>query len=179
MRISFRRQAKGECISTVYRIDGTVWELPSFSRKWRVPHDIAHAVTERELGLAGGVFGLIASGAVFPNMRVIAGKPRHDAKARSERVMKAYGGSITTAEVMAGVLHHTVELRLPGTPMAKAIEDWGIVEQRPFPWSEADLTRATDVLRAIASQWESVPVDGELDFLWPDSLTHPVPPSRR
>ena len=89
MRIQFRRWEVGECISVIYRPDGVVLELPSYSRTWRVPHDLAHAVTERELGLAGGLYGLIASGHVFDNMSVVAGRPRHDARARSDRVMTA------------------------------------------------------------------------------------------
>lgn len=67
-------------------------ELPSYSRTHRVPHDLAHAVAEREFGRADGVFGSIAAGAVFDNMRVIAGRPRHDAAARGRRVLTRTGG---------------------------------------------------------------------------------------
>lgn len=69
--------------------DGVVVWLPSYSRKWRVPHDVAHAVTERELGLAQGVFGSIASVAVFDNMQVVSGRPRHDARAVSARILRS------------------------------------------------------------------------------------------
>jgi len=78
----FTRAARGESITTIYRGGGVVVELPSYSRKHRVPHDLAHAVAEREFGLAGGVFGSIAAGAMFDNMRMPAGRPRHDAAAR-------------------------------------------------------------------------------------------------
>ena len=63
--------------------------MPSYSRKYRVPHDLAHLVTERELLLATGVFGSLAAGAMFSNARVVSGRPRHDAAARSKRILAA------------------------------------------------------------------------------------------
>src|SRR5258706_5064604 len=152
MRIAFTRVTGGECVALLHRRDGVVVELPSYSRKWRVPHDLAHLVTERELLLATGVFGSLAAGAMFSNVRVVSGKPRHDATARSKRILTANRRGLTVAEVLAGVLHGAVEQRKPAAPYEKAREDWAIVEQRPFPWMEADIARATDTLRAIAQQ---------------------------
>lgn len=37
---------------------GSGW-LPAFSRKHRVPHDLAHLVNERELGMARGGWGVV------------------------------------------------------------------------------------------------------------------------
>jgi hypothetical protein len=94
VRITFHHAPRGESVARIHRHDGVVLLLPSYSRKWRVPHDLAHAAAERELGLGGGEFGCIAAGAVFDNMRVAEGKPRHDAKARSTRILKAAARSI-------------------------------------------------------------------------------------
>jgi len=58
VRIVFTRVPRGESIATIYV------ELPSFSRTHRVPHDLAHAVAERDLGLARGIFGSLAAGAL-------------------------------------------------------------------------------------------------------------------
>ena len=166
MRLTFQHDPRGESLTWIRRRDGIVLTLASYSRKYRVPHDLAHAAAERELGLRGGVFGCIAAGGVFDTMRVVEGKPRHDAKARSTRVLKAAHRSISIAEVLAGVIHDAVEKRQP-TPFAQAREGWGIVEQTPFPYSQADITRATDLLRELDRQWQLGPI--ELD--WPDRLT--------
>jgi hypothetical protein len=176
VRIDFRRRAQGECVSVIHRRDGVVFELPSFSRKHRVPHDLAHAVTERELRISNGVYGLIAAGHIFPTMTVVGGKLRHDAKARSERVWKAYGSSITGAEVLAGAVHHAVESGRSKDVLDHARRSWGMVEQDPFPWTAVDITRALTALGNLAGQWESVGVDECLEFFWPDALTLPVPP---
>jgi hypothetical protein len=175
MRIVLTRVPGGECVARLHRRDGVVVELPSYSRKYRVPHDLAHLVTERELLLATGVFGSLAAGAMFSSARVVSGKPRHDAAGRSKRILAANRRGLTVAEVLTGVLHHAVEQGQPGAPYEKAREDWGIVEQRPFPWTEADIARATDTLRHAARQWEALADTETLDEFWPDVLTSPVP----
>ncbi|WP_336159846.1 hypothetical protein [Amycolatopsis sp. VC5-11] len=167
MRITFHHASRGESVARVRRGDGVTLVLPSYSRKWRVPHDLAHAAAERELRLGGGVFGCIAAGAVFDNMRVTEGKPRHDAKARSAKILRSAKRSIGIAEVMAGVIHEAVEQRLP-IPFEQAREGWGALAQDPFPWTDADITRATDTLRELDRQWQASP--NPLEFDWPDSL---------
>lgn len=179
MRIVFTRIVGGESLARLHRRDGVVVELPSYSRRWRVPHDLAHLVTERELLLATGLFGSLAAGAMFTNARVVSGKPRNDAAARSKRILTANRRGLTVAEVLAGVLHHAVEHRDPQAPYDRARQDWGIVEQRPFPWTPADITRATDRLRDTAQQWEALGDTGTLDEFWPDVLTSPVPEQPR
>lgn len=167
MLITFHHDPRGESAAWIHRGDGVVLILPSYSRKWRVPHDIAHAAVERELGLRGGVFGCIAAGVVFDNMRVTEGRPRHDAKARSAKILRAAKQSIGVAEVMAGAIHEAVERRLPA-PFTLAREGWGTLAQDPFPWTGADITRATDTLRELDGQWQASP--NPLEFSWPDSL---------
>jgi hypothetical protein len=179
MRIQFRRREIGECVSVIHRPDGVVLELPSYSRRFRVPHDLAHAVTERELRITGGVYGLIAAGHVFPNMTVVAGRPRPDARGRSDRVMKAYGGSVTTAEVLAGAPHRAVESGHLGQAYQEATRNWGSVELDPFPWSEQDVVLAVRTLREYDERWQRVAVGSSMDFHWPESLIRPVPPPGR
>jgi hypothetical protein len=179
VRIQFRRREIGECVSVIYRSDGVVLELPSYSRKFRVPHDLAHAVTERELRFAGGVYGLIASGHVFGNMTVVGGRPRHDARARSDRVMKAYGGSITTAELLAGTIHSAVESGQCNDLYPQLIRAWGLLEREPFPWTAEAVRVAGETLREYDQRWQAVAVGDVMEFQWPDSLVRPVPPPER
>lgn len=167
MLLRFRHDPRGESVTWLRRDDGAEFLLHSYSRKWRVPHDLSHAVVERELGLAGGVFGCIASGVVFDSMTHVKGRLRHDSKARSTRILRAATRSIGTAEVLAGVVHHAVEKRQP-TPYAPARNAWGIIERAPFPYADADIARATDTLRELGEQWNASPEP--LDFDWPRKL---------
>ena len=172
--IEFRRAERGESEALVHRLDGAVVWVPSFTRKHRVPHDLAHAVTERELGMAHGVFGSIMAGAVFDNMRVVSGRTRHDARAVSDRVLRANARTLTTAECLAGVLHHAVEHHRP-VPAAMARRAWGSINEDPFPWTDADISRATKALRDLDEQWRTAADDDVLTFAWPSRLTAPPP----
>ncbi|MFF0463945.1 hypothetical protein [Streptomyces mexicanus] len=97
MRLLFSPAEDGRCRVIVHRRGEATLGMVSYDRTFRIPHDLAHAVTERELNLGAGVFGCIAAGAVFSSMRVLAGSPRHDAAARSARIVMANARSITVA----------------------------------------------------------------------------------
>lgn len=182
MRIVFARAQRGESVVTVHRVDGVVVELPSYTRKHRVPHDLAHAVAEREFAMADGVFGVIAAGGMFGNMRVISGRTRHDAAARSSRILAAHSRTLTLAEVVAGALHHLVEHGAagPGDSAVSIVRRaWGSISQTPFPYPPQRVTAALGVLRDQAGRWAALADGDVLDFRWPDVLTAPVPPARR
>jgi hypothetical protein len=166
MQLTFQHDPRGESLTLIQRSDGAVFTLSSYSRKHRVPHDLAHAVTERELGLADGVFGCIAAGVVFDSMCQVEGRRRHDAKLRSTRLLKA-ARNLGLAEVLSGVLHEAVEKR-QATPYARAREAWGIVQQDPYPYCDADLDRATKMLRELGEQWQAS--SEPLEFAWPERL---------
>lgn len=183
MRIVFARAQRGESVATIYRNDGMVVELPSYSRKHRVPHDLAHAVVERELEMVGGVFGSIAAGAMFENMRVVSGRVRHDAAARSRRILAANRRTLTLAEIMAGALHHLVEHADSGTGRSPGAvptlrRAWGSVSEDPFPYPAQRAIAAVGVLRDHAVRWAALAGGEVLEFHWPDALTAPVPPAR-
>jgi hypothetical protein len=179
MHIEFQRGHEGTCVARIHRPDKVVVELISGNRKWRTPHDLAHAATERELGLADGVFGSIASGAVFKSMRLVSGRPRHDAAARSARVLHANSRAITLAELLTGVVHRAVEHGMATASLEWARRSWGILETRPFPWTAEDLRRATDLLRELSRRWAVVGPDDRVELDWPERLVVPPPPAPR
>ncbi|MET0415118.1 MAG: hypothetical protein ABW022_03745 [Actinoplanes sp.] len=172
MLITFARADDGSTVATIRRGDGVVLELPGYDRKYRVPHDLAHAATERELEMPCGVFGSIAGGGVFSTMSVLAGRVRHDADDRSTRLLEANKDALGVAEVMAGVVHDAVENGTTATAMAEAQRVWGLQNGEPFPWTEAHLTAAFDALTRLAAVYER---DGLVYVDWPETLTSPVP----
>lgn len=176
MLITFARVEGGSTVATIRRRDGVVLELPGYDKKYRVPHDLAHAVTERELGMAAGVFGSIAGGGVFANMRVLAGRERHDAGDRSSRLLAANKSELGVAEVLAGVVHDAVEDGRVATALADARRVWGVLRAEPFPWTESQLTAAIEQLTRLAADYDR---DGLVHLDWPDRLTSPVPERRR
>jgi len=166
MELTFVHDPRGECFTLIRRADSAEFTLRSYSRKHRVPHDLAHAVTERELGMAAGIFGCIAAGAVFASMEQTAGKRRHDAKVRSERILKGRN-DIGISEGITSVIHDAVE-HDRATPYEGVREMWGVTETAPFPYDDAAIDRATETLRALGNQWQSS--REPLAFPWPARL---------
>ncbi|HVW42493.1 MAG TPA: hypothetical protein VHC18_14185 [Amycolatopsis sp.] len=171
MRVIFYPRPGGGSRATLFRADRVVLELRSYDRKWRVPHDLAHAVAERELGISAGVFGCLAAGALFSSVRVVEGRLRHDARARGERIVSANARGIARAEIMAGALHHAVEHHHPVTGARAA---WGSVEESEFPYRETDLARAAAELTRLAGAWSRLDAGAGLEFEWPERLTATV-----
>jgi hypothetical protein len=190
MRIVFTPVPGGECVTTFHRRDGVVVAMPSYSRKWRVPHDLAHAVAEREFNIADGVFGSVAAGAMFANVRVVSGRPRHDAAERSKRILAANRQMLGVAEVVAGALHDCVEdahRTFPGgyrgadpatNPGRHLREALSVSAIDPLAWTDDTIRAAADTLRSLATEWAGVPLGGAFEFFWPDRLVKPVPPPR-
>ncbi|MCP2274172.1 hypothetical protein [Actinokineospora diospyrosa] len=176
MRVEFQHDPRGESLTRVTRSDGIVLLLPSYSRKWRVPHDLAHAVTERELGIGTGVFGCIAAGAVFDNMTVASGRPKRTAKAHSSTLLKSVGRALNIAEIMAGTFHHFVEHNEP-ISTAAVRSAWGSMAESAFPWTDAEVAAAYRALRALDEQWTST--RDPLAFDWPERLRADRPQSSR
>ncbi|WP_277207503.1 hypothetical protein [Isoptericola croceus] len=166
MHLTFLHDPRGECLTLIRRADGAEFTLTSYSRKHRVPHDLAHAVTERELGLPDGIFGCIAAGAVFDSMRQTGGKKRHDAKIRSTRILKA-PNSIGISEAITSVIHDAVE-KGGATPYALVREMWGVTQSDPCPYLDPELDRATETLRGLSRRWQEN--SDPLVFPWPRRL---------
>lgn len=153
--------------SEIHRDDGAVLCLPGYDRKWRIPHDLAHLVAERELGLDDGVFGSIAAGAVFENMTVLSGRQRHDARERSRRVLRANERATATAEVLAGVVHHAAESGGVESVGPEAREAWGVLSAEPFPYPPRALRRAVGSLMEAGERWARIGEGQRLELEWP------------
>ncbi|MEU8658695.1 hypothetical protein [Actinoplanes philippinensis] len=154
------------------RGDGVVLQLPGYDRKYRVPHDLAHYATERTFEMAGGVFGSIAAGAVFSNMRVLGGRPRHDAAARSRRVLDGCKQSLGLAELLAGMVHHAVETGIPEQAPALVRKAWGALETGEPPWPGTRIAEAARLLTELAADFEAA---GTVRVTWPDHLVPAAP----
>jgi hypothetical protein len=106
VRVEFGKRERGGSVATITRPDGVRLRLTSYDRKYRVPHDLAHFATERELGLTDGLFGSIAAGALFDSVEVLAGRR---AGARSDTVRRRNAAALAFTESLVGVVHLGVD----------------------------------------------------------------------
>ncbi|MFI5607162.1 hypothetical protein [Amycolatopsis sp. NPDC051903] len=165
--MTFSHDPRGESYTRLTRVDGVVLGLPSVSRKFRLPHDLAHFAVERALDLPGGIFGCIAAGAVFSNMTVLSGRPRRDARARSTSVLRAARRSISLAESLVGVAHSAAETHRR-LLLRDVREAWGILRAEPCPYAEADVRRVASILAELGGEWASSAEP--LELRWPERL---------
>ena len=172
MLVVFAHSTTGSAVATVHRADGVVLQLPGYDRKYRVPHDMAHFAIERSLEMAGGIFGSIAGGGVFSNMRVLSGRQRHDAAARSKRLLDANKRTLTMAEVLAGVVHRAVEDDETGKAPVLCRNAWGVIDPGEFPWTDDQVERAMRDLADMSVDWEAT---GTVRVTWPEHLIAPMP----
>ncbi|BCJ40265.1 hypothetical protein GCM10010168_31230 [Actinoplanes ianthinogenes] len=172
MHVVFVRGSTGSAVATVHRADGVSLQLPGYDRKHKVPHDFAHYATERALEMSGGVFGAIAGGGVFADMRVVGGKPRHDAAARSKRLLDAHRETLSLAELLAGVVHRAVEDGSTEKTPAMVRDAWQSMGTGPFPWTDEHVEDAVRILTELTGEWEA---QGTVRVTWPDHLTAPLP----
>src|SRR5207249_535681 len=91
------------------------------------PHDLAHYVVERELGLKRGFWGCVAAGAMFPGIQVRSGRRPPHAAARSQSLIREAGQHGTEAEVLVSVLLSIMREGLENNwPAARAVlsKEW-------------------------------------------------------
>jgi hypothetical protein len=179
MLITFTRLDRRKANATIERSDGVVVELTGAGVKYRVPHDMAHAVTERELGMSRGIFGSMAAGALFTSCRVLCGRQRYDAAARSRRIIKANTGEIGFSELLGGAVHRVVEGEFKGDIGAQVRSQWGTLSAEPCPYTDVQLIQAVSTLEQLGREWVDTAPGGHLHIPWPDRLTSPVPPAPR
>ncbi|OHV36416.1 hypothetical protein [Pseudofrankia sp. EUN1h] len=169
----------GGSVASIIRPDGVVLRLTSYDRKYSVPHDLAHFVAEREFRMARGFWGSVASGVMFASMRVVAGRPRHDAERRSRAILAANQRHLMLAEVVAGVVHRAVDEVDQGVEAALTAA-WGSVGTGAPPFDPAGGPAAARRLRELRDQWRELPPGGELALTWdvPAQAAPGVPQSR-
>lgn len=105
MRIEVHKDHGTRYRSILYRADGVVIALEGGS--WnriggpvdRVPHDLAHLVVEQQLGLARGLWGVLAGGGLVQNAAFVGRRPPHG-HARAKRITDAAGEELRRAEVL-------------------------------------------------------------------------------
>jgi hypothetical protein len=126
MQLTFTRHDERRYATVVVRDDGITLFVPSCDQPTWLPHDLAHYVVERALGLTHGFWGSIAAGAVFPGMKVLAGRQAPHAAARSREVLHEITNSQegTESEVLVDFFVHLTQLGCPPGWEAQLRDMW-------------------------------------------------------
>ena len=166
MDLTFTRTGERTYAVMVHRDDGVTYELRTFDRTCSLPHDITHFVVERELGLERGLWGSIAAGAVFENMRLVSGRRPPHAAERSRSVIKEVDAE---AEVLVSRLFAIYEKRLEDNwPAASRLLNDGWQPRRSFrpPVTAEEVRQTCKGLCEAQQQWGALPIGESMTVSW-------------
>ena len=176
MEIVMTRSAERTSMTHVRRDDGVTLELASHAPLHRLPHDLAHFVVERALGLTSGFWGSIADGAVFGGMKVIPRRRAGRVEERSRQVMKHASPRITEAEAVVGTVVGIYQRRLD--------RDWAAARallsgtwrpacpSRKLP-TQSEVRRICQELADAEERWFKMPIDSSVTLVWPRQEASP------
>ncbi len=169
MKITFTRVGERDCTTEVVRDDGVTLRVPSHDRPTSLPHDLAHFIVERELGLSGGFWGCVAADAVLPGMQVVSGRQPPHALQRSRQVMREAGQQGTEAEVWVAVLVSIMRDRLdddwPAASTRLAAE-WKPRHPSRGPVTIEEVRRICAALREGQERWQALANGGSITVIW-------------
>jgi hypothetical protein len=156
--------------SVVTRNDKVTVRVAGYGPPEPLPHDLAHYVVEKELGLRRGFWGSVADGAIFPGMTVLAGRQRPHARERSEDLCKANSRSLTDVEVIVGALVELMRNNIPATsPYAAKIVARCLTPDKGSELraiTATNLQRIGESLTVMAQRWSEVKVGDALVLRW-------------
>jgi hypothetical protein len=145
-------------------------EVPSYDRASPLPHDLAHFVVERELGLKRGFWGCVAAGAMFPGIKVISGRRPPHAAARSHSVIREAGQQGTEAEVLVSVLlrlmHEGLETNWPAA-RALLSREWKPNKPSRGPLEAEEVRRVCGALQEAHQCWQALAIGQSTTVSWP------------
>jgi len=169
MEIVMTRSAERTSMTHVRRDDGVTLELASHAPLHRLPHDLAHFVVERALGLTSGFWGSIADGAVFGGMKVIPRRRAGRVEEHSRQVMKHASPRITEAEALVGTVVGIYQRRLDrdwAAARARLSGTWRpACPSRKLP-TQSEVRRICQALSNAETRWLNLAIGESVTLLW-------------
>jgi hypothetical protein len=169
--VHFRRRLDNGSIAEFVRPDRVTVRLASYDRTGVVPHDLAHLVVEKALRLTTGLWGSLAAGAEFDSAEIVAGRLRHDHRARSTALRKTNDRDLRLAEMLVGAVLNDVEGR--GGLDHQIAGAWAIHRPGRAAPPPAIAKTAADELKDWARRWHALRPSDHVTLNWPTA------PSRR
>lgn len=166
MLVGFTRRADNGTVAEFTRRDGVGLRLHSYDRTELVPHDAAHLVVERAFGLTQGLWGCLDDGALFDSVEILAGRTRHDHRARSAALRKERDAHLRLAEQVVGIT--LGELERADQHLTRALRAvWELYRVAPPPDLEAKGWTAVADLQVLRDRWARTRTGAALEATWP------------
>jgi hypothetical protein len=170
MKVTIRRlDGDGRYETLVRRDDGVSFHIKGVAHRFTIPHDLAHFLVEKALGLRQGFWASIADGAVFPSMNHVEGRRKPKAAERSRAVLKTNARPLIEAEVLVRIFNDTIEQGHTQTSPVlhgRLKERWAAPGSRPREVSRANNAEIFASYSEMQSKWRDLPVGGTSELCW-------------
>jgi hypothetical protein len=167
MKITFIRESERDCAIRCVCADGTTLAVRSYSRPLGLPHDLAHYIAERALGLAWGFWGLVAAGATFASVTRCGGRTRRHQYAEGQWLSTQHRDDLAEAEALVGVLQSIWRGSAGEKWRAQRAALAGCWRRPDITLDRHQVVRVCEMLSQMEAQWLSLGCGEALTVDWP------------
>ena len=172
MLLRLKRLDERRYETVITRSDGVTYLVKGVGHMGVIPHDLAHFVIERALGIRRGFWGSVAAGAVFGSLTYVSGRRRPQAAQRSKDVQKANATALTEVEILVGLFDQAFEdgLGVDSPVLRDRLRryTWTPPGQRPRQVTEAQISAVCSGWADLLQSWNSLEIGATLDLDWPE-----------
>ncbi len=168
MEVEFTRRPDSGTVAVFTRADGVRVRVNSYDRTGLVPHDASHLLIERAFRLRHGFWGCVFEGAVFATVEIVAGRTKHDHRARSAALVKEHSAELGLAERVVGTVLNALAGEQPNL-VRDLTSTWAISSLPPPSGDAAAAATETALadLRDLQRRWAALPTGGTFTLDWP------------
>ena len=172
MHLRLRRLDERRYETVITRSDGVTYHVKGVGHMGVIPHDLAHFVVERALGLRHGFWGSVAAGAVFGSLTYVSGRRRPHAAQRSKEVWKANEKALTEVEILVGLFDKAFAdgLRADSPALRERLRryTWTPPGQAPRQFTDDQVLAVCSGWDDMLRVWNRLAVGDTLDLDWPE-----------
>jgi hypothetical protein len=170
MRLQLKRLDDRRYETTITRSDGVTYHVKGVGHMGVIPHDLAHFVVERSLGIDQGFWGSVAAGALFDSLTHVGGRRRPHAEQRSKDVLKANRKVLIETEILVGLFDQAFRDGLgrdsPELRDRLRRYTWTPPGHQPRQFTEAQIAAVCAEWDRVHELWHGLEIGGTLDLDW-------------
>lgn len=172
MELQLKRLDERRYETCITRSDGVTWLVKGVGHMGNLPHDLAHFVVERALGIRQGFWGSLAEGAVFGSLTHVEGRRKPHAAQRSRDVLRRNDKTMKESEILVGLFDQAMGEGLgASSPELRHRLDrytWTPPGHPPRRISDQQIAAVCEGWARLRADWEALGVGETLELHWPE-----------
>ena len=166
MQVIFTKHEDKNYSVVVTRSDRVKLQFRGVGKKFLVPHDLCHFIVESKLNMRRGFWGCVANGALFPDMNIIEGRQKPNAKSNSKQIIKDARQQLRLAECLVCVFDKSYTVQ-PDRALVQAQKQLSQISSEIKPQlSSATILDICSILKAVRDNWQTIDVGENIELGW-------------